>query len=126
MSSENSETLYQKAIKLDSKGEYQQALTVYKQIARTSSDPRHLIAYGVCLQRLGHWKQSIAALEKGLALKPHYCEGDARLFLAKAYIKSGKKSLAIRQWQHVTRMQPEYPSYDSVQDEARKMLSQHA
>lgn len=122
----NSEELYQSAMRLDSKGDYQGSISIYKELAKTSNDPRHLIAYGVCLQRLGHWKQSIIPLEKGISLRPRYCEGDARLFLAKAYFNSGKKRLAIKQWQHVAEMQPEYPSYESVQNEAKKMLSEHA
>ncbi|WPP45814.1 hypothetical protein [Pseudomonas sp. AN-1] len=90
----NSEQLYQNAMQLDSKGEYQRSISIYKELAKISNDPRHLIAYGVCLQRLGHWKQSIAPLEKGISLRPYYCEGDARLFLAKAFFNSGKKKLA--------------------------------
>ena len=122
----NSEDLYQKALELESNGEDKLALSTYKEITKNSDDPRHFIAFGVCLQKLGHWKQSITTLEKGILLKPHYCEGDARLFLAKAYLHSGKKSLAIKQWEHVAKMQPEYPSYESVQNEANKMLAQHA
>lgn len=122
----NSEDLYQKAITLESKGDLSSAISTYKEITKISTDPRHLIAFGVCLQKLGHWKQSIVPLEKEISLKPHYGEPDARLFLAKAYINSGKKSLAIKQWQHVVKMQPEYPSYESVQNEAKKMLAEHA
>lgn len=122
----NSEELYKKAMELESKGEHKSAISAYKEIVNKSNDPRHFIAFGVCLQKCGHWQQSIEVLEKGIALKPHYCEGDARLFLAKALFKSGKKGLAIKQWQHVSKMQPEYPSYESVQNEAKKMLAQNA
>lgn len=120
------EELYKKAMELESRGEHKTAISTYEEIIKKSNDPRHFIAFGVCLQKCGHWKQSIEALEKGISLKPHYCEGDARLFLAKALFKSGKKGRAIKQWQHVSRMQSEYPSYESVQNEARKMLAQHA
>lgn len=48
----NSEELYQEAMRQDSKGEYQKSISIYKTLAKTSNDPRHFIAYGVCLQRL--------------------------------------------------------------------------
>jgi tetratricopeptide (TPR) repeat protein len=122
----DSEKLYWKAEELCSKGKHSSAVSIYKEITKHSDDPRYFIAFGVCLKNLGHWKQSIAQLEKGISLKPHYCEGDARLFLADAYLKAGKKSHAIAQWRHVSKMEPEYPSYESVQNEAKKMLEQHA
>ncbi|MBW0149031.1 tetratricopeptide repeat protein [Marinobacter arenosus] len=117
---------YQQALKLEEQQDFPGALSVYKKLIEGSDDPRYFIAYGVCLQRLSHWKQSIAPLEHGIELKPHYCEGDARLFLATAYLESGQKKKAIEQWKLVSQMEPEYPSYEHVPDEAKRMLAKYA
>ncbi|MGI0118294.1 tetratricopeptide repeat protein [Zooshikella sp. RANM57] len=122
----DSEQLYKQATAFEAKKDFASALPIYKQITSNSDDPRFFIAFGRCLQKLGHWKQSVAPLEKGIALKPHYCEGDARLFLAESYLKIGKTKQAIAQWHHVAKMKPEYPSYEAVPKEAKKMLAQYA
>jgi len=85
------ESLYKQALELEGKGEHPEALTIYSELIKTKDDPRFFIAYGICLQKLGHLEQSINQLEKGISLKPHYCEGDARLFLAESYLKANKK-----------------------------------
>ena len=120
-----SEKLYKDALSLEQEGQFKEALTVYKKLVKIKTDSRYLIAYGICLQKLGYWKQSIPMLEKGISLKPHYCEGDARLFLATSYIESGKKSKAIQQWRLDSKMKPEYPSYEHVPKEAQKMLKKY-
>ena len=122
----SNEQEFQKARALEDRQDFPGALSVYKKLVQGSGDPRHFIAYGVCLQRLSHWKQSIGPLQQGIALKPHYCEGDARLFLATAYFESGQKKKAIDQWRLVSQMEPEYPSYDAVPDEAKRMLAKYA
>jgi tetratricopeptide (TPR) repeat protein len=119
----NQEALYKNAIELERKGEYSSALVVYKELTSLNSDARYLIAYGVCLQKLQHWKQSIPILEKGISLKPSYGEGDARLFLAEAYLNAGFKHKAIEQWKIVSKMQPAYPSYEYIQNKAIEMLN---
>ncbi len=122
----DTETLYQQAIELEGKGSHPEALTIYPELIKAKEDARFFIAYGICLQKLGHLEQSINELEKGISLKPHYCEGDARLFLAESYLKANKKKKAIEQWKIVEKMEPEYPSYEHVPNEAKKMLEKHA
>lgn len=121
----DSENLYQQACAYEEKNDFTSALSIYKQIILSSEDPRYFIAYGVCLQKLGHWKQSVPPLEKGIALKPDYCEGDARLCLAESYLKIGKTKQAIAQWKYVAKMEPTYPSYEVVPNEAKKMLAKY-
>ena len=120
----DTERLYREASELDHSGNHGAAVKLYKQLAVDSDDPRHFIAYGVCLQRLGHWTESVKQLEHGITLKPHYCEGDARLFLAESLLKAGRKKDAITQWKLVADMEPEYPSYEAVPNEAKKRLAQ--
>ena len=97
----DAESIYNQACELTSKADNANALLLYKQLVEAKEDARFFIAYGVCLQKLGHWKQSILPLEKGIDLKPHYCEGDARLVLAESYLNAGYKSKAIAQWKLV-------------------------
>ena len=122
----NQEALYKKAIELESNGKPHEALSIYADLTKESKDPRFFIAYGICLQKLGHIERSIKELEKGLSLKPHYCEGDTRLFLAESYVKASKLKKAIEQWEIVEKMEPEYPSYEHVPNEAKKMLAKYA
>ncbi len=110
--------LYKQATKLESLGQYKEAVSIYKKITTKSKDPRLFIAYGICLQKLGHWKLSVSKLEKGLALNPHYGESDTRLFLADSFLKLSKKSKAIQQWRIVSKMKSEYPGYEYAQNKA--------
>jgi tetratricopeptide (TPR) repeat protein len=120
----DSETIYRNALALEEEGKHNDAVILYKELTASSTDPRFHIAFGVCLQRLGHWEESIKHLAHGIELKPHYCEGDARLFLAESLLKSGHKKQAIAQWTIVAAMEPEYPSYQWVPDEAKRGCSQ--
>ncbi|MEJ2407294.1 MAG: hypothetical protein P8171_24055 [Candidatus Thiodiazotropha sp.] len=122
----DAESLYKQAIDLEEKGKLPEALTIYSELTKVKEDPRFFIAYGVCLQKLGHWEQSVKELEKGISLKPHYCQGDARLFLAESYVRINKIKKAIEQWKIVVNMKPEYPSYEHVPNEAKKMLAKYA
>ena len=122
MSTEGS---YAKAQELQAQGEHGQAAAIYKELVAQSKDPRFSIAYGVCLQHLGHWQESAKQLQHGIDLKPHYCEGDARLFLAESLLQLGLKKKAIEQWKLVAAMEPEYPSYEAVPNEAKKKLGEH-
>tara|TARA_B100000745_G_scaffold296180_1_gene241211 strand:+ start:1086 stop:1475 length:390 start_codon:yes stop_codon:yes gene_type:complete len=117
------ESNFLKANNLENDGYYSEAIKVYSELVKYSNDPRHWIAYGGCLQKLKHWKQSVIALEKGIALKPHYCEGDARLLLADSYMMVGDKNKAIAQWKICSEMEPEYPSYEQVMEIAKKNLA---
>lgn len=122
-----SQRLYTRAMELADTGQSGAAVRAYEDLCtRFSRDPRFFVAFGVLLQSLGHWEQSIQRFLKGLDLKPSYCEGDARLMLAESYLKSGQKAKAVEQWRIVANMPAEYPSYDAVPDEAKRKLREHA
>ena len=121
----DAEKYFERARALEEEGELGQAASAYKRLVDLATDPRFHIAYGYCLQRLGHWEQSIVQLEQGLALKPHYCESDARIMLAESYWAGGYKAKAIEQWRIVSATKPEYPSYGAPIDEARARLAEH-
>jgi tetratricopeptide (TPR) repeat protein len=119
--------LYKKAQELTESGKTGAAVKAYGALcAKFPTDPRFFIAFGLLLQSLQHWEQSIEKFQRGLALRPAYCEGDARLMLAESYVKSGQKQKALEQWRIVAAMPPEYPSYDAVPDEAKRRLKEHA
>lgn len=120
------EALYRQANELETGGQFNKAASAYRRLVNAATDARFHVAYGVCLQKLGRWRESVLQLQLGVTLKPHYCEGDARLLLAKSYLMAGKKAKAIEQWRIVAVMKPEYPSYEAVPDEAREMLNKHA
>ena len=122
----NTQVTYTQAQELEAAGKHGEAAAIYKELVKLSEDPRIFIAYGACLQRLGHWQESIKNLQRGIDLKPHYCEGDARLFLAESLLQVGKKKEAIQQWKFVASMQPEYPRYEAVPNEAKKRLAESA
>ncbi len=121
----DTDPLFSEACQLSRKGLHTEALILLKQIVASREDSRYLIAYGVCLQKLKHWKQSVAPLERGISLKPLYGEGDARLYLAEAYLMSGNKSKGLQQLKVVANMAPEYPSYEHVPDRAKELLTKH-
>lgn len=122
----DTEAAYTKAMAIESQGRYGEAAAAYKALVLHAEDPRFFIAYGVCLQHLGHWRESARQLQRGVDLKPHYGEGDARLFLAESLLRSGARKKAVEQWRRVAAMAPEYPSYDAVPDEAKRKLREHA
>lgn len=119
------DAIYRDARALEDQGKHSDALVHYKALTADSSDPRYHIAYGVCLQRLGLWGESIGPLTRGVELKPYYCLGDARLFLAESLLRCGRKKDAVVQWRIVAAMEPEYPSYQEVPNEAKRMLELH-
>jgi predicted Zn-dependent protease len=119
--------LYNRANELAAAGESGAAVLAYQELcAKFPDDARFPIAFGVLLKSLGHWEQSIEKFLAGLALRPHYCEGDARLMLAESYLSAGQKGKAVEQWRIVAQMSPEYPSYDRVPNEAKERLKEHA
>jgi tetratricopeptide (TPR) repeat protein len=119
------EARFQEALELDGAGKFAAAVTILKNLAADCEDPRVFAAYGFCLQHLKHWKESIPVFERALALKPHYCEGEARLMLADSLFEAGRKKEAIAQWRLVAKREPEYPSYERVPDEAKAMLAKY-
>ena len=122
----SAEDMYKQALALEEDGDPSGAVSIYNKLIKLKEDPRFHIAFGACLQKLKHWEQSIAHLEKGIALKPDYCEGDARLLLAESYLNAGRKKNAIEQWKIVAEIEPEYPSYEEVPNEAKRLLAKHA
>lgn len=119
--------LYKKAQELVDSGQTAAAVEAYEKLcSEFPKDPRFHIAFGVLLQTLRHWEQSIERFLRGLELKPQYCEGDARLMLAESYLNSCHKKKAVEQWRIVAKMPPEYPSYDKVPNEAKRRLEEHA
>lgn len=115
---------YSAACEKQAAGDLPGAVIQYQHaIALDPADPRFWIAFGRCLSELRHWDQAVEALARGIALKPHYCEADARLMLADALCGAGRLRDARQQWDIVCRMQPEYPSYEQPMQEARKRLA---
>ena len=62
----DAEELYKQANALEAERKHTKALPIYKELIKDSEDPRFYIAYGACLQQLGHWEQSIPMFEKGI------------------------------------------------------------
>ena len=118
--------LFGNANELAAAGKHPEAVRIFKRLVASAADARFHIAYAVSLQQLGHWDESIVQFHAGLDLKPHYCEGDARLMLAESLLKTGQNRQAIEQWRIVAAMQPEYPSYEAVPNEAKANLAKHA
>jgi tetratricopeptide (TPR) repeat protein len=90
-----------------------------------TDDPRPLLALGRLQSACGQYQEAIRLLEAGLAMKPHYAEADARLFLAEALERSGAVERAVAQWQIVLYMEPSYPSHDRPIEEAKRKLNEY-
>jgi tetratricopeptide (TPR) repeat protein len=119
--------LFNKARELADFGQTEAATKAYHELCVSfPGNSRFFIGFGLLLQSLGHWEQSIEKFSRGLELRPHYCEGDTRLMLAESYLKSGQKTMALEQWRIVAAMSPQYPSYDAVPNEAKRRLEEHA
>lgn len=106
--------------------DHSQALKSYRQaIQCCPNDPRPRIALGRLLAQEGQLKEAIAELQKGIELKPHYGEADARLFLAEAYVKVGDIPKAREQWEMVSVATPSYPSNHEPMQEALQKLKEY-
>lgn len=104
----------------------QDASEAYRQAIRLlAGDPRPLIALGRLQLNRGQYSEAIKSLEAGLALKPHYAEADARLFLAEAFEHSGNVEQATAQWRVVSQMHPSYPSHECPLKDAKTKLAEH-
>ena len=87
-----------------------------------ATDPRPHIALGWLLSQLGRYNSAVEYLQKGIALKPHYCEADANNMLAETYERQNQIEKAVELWRRVAAMQPTYPSYDiPIQEAVRKL-----
>jgi tetratricopeptide (TPR) repeat protein len=112
------------AASLERQGDVAAAIKVAKRALNLDpKDSRHWISLGAMLIKRHHWKEAVRALEQGLALQPHYAEADARLFLAEAYVRVGRKKDAEAQWRLVSAMEPCYPSGDKPMKEALAKLA---
>jgi tetratricopeptide (TPR) repeat protein len=89
------------------------------------SDPRPLVGLGWTLRVLGKYKEAVPFFEKGLELKPHYGEADARFMLAEVYEQLGQINDAATLWRQIIGMDSMYPSYDQPMEEAKKKLAEH-
>jgi tetratricopeptide (TPR) repeat protein len=120
---QTADALFHAAHELQHRGDYAGALQSYKEAIRLDGqDPRFHISLGTCLLALRHWPEAVKALKRGLDLKPHYAEADARLWLAEAYEGNGEKKKAEEQLKTVAAMSPSYPSYDAPINEAKQKL----
>jgi tetratricopeptide (TPR) repeat protein len=120
------EKVFDSANDLKSSGNLPEALKLYRAVVDLDpSDPRYWLNLGFCLLELRHWAEAIRSLEKGIALKPAYCEADARLSLAEALEASGHLKKAVEQWKIVSKMEPTYPSHDKPIEEAKKRLQRN-
>lgn len=104
-------------------GQIGEAEAAYRSAAECDpEDPRPVIALGRLLLEAGRFDEAVCELERGVKLKPHYCEADARLFLAEAYEVTGDLSNARTEWHRITQMEAFYPSYDEPMKEAKRKL----
>src|SRR5450756_1315882 len=118
-----SESHYKAAIEADEKRQHAAALQRYKAaIDLCPTEPRYWIAFGACLIALRHWNRAINALTRGIELRTHYAEADARMMQAEAVFGAGRAREARKQWEIVSSMQPTYPSHDAPIQEARQRL----
>jgi len=111
---------------LERQNKTKEAVEAYQRaIQLLPGDPRSLIALGRLQTTCGQYAEAISLLEAGLAMKPHYAEADARLFLADVLERSGAVERAVAQWQVVLRMKPSYPSHHLPMEEAKRKLNEH-
>ena len=116
--------VFEEAVQLQGDGDLPKALVCFLHaVDLDASDSRYWLSLGVCLLRLRHWNEAAMALSRGIELKPHYAEADARLFLAEALSNAGEIARAREQLLVVASMEPSYPSYDKPMLEARKLLA---
>lgn len=113
------EAKYKQASKLMELGAFSESASQFYTLIADASDARFQSAYGIFLQKLGRWTESIQQFEAALALKHAYCEADWRNMLALSYLLYGQEGRAIAQWRIVVDMEPSYPSRDVPIDESK-------
>jgi tetratricopeptide (TPR) repeat protein len=112
-------------VRLEQQGDLPRALVSFRRaVELDDTDSRYWLSVGVCLLKLHHWSEAAKALTRGIDLKPHYAEADARLFLAEAFVGGGELNRAREQYRIVASMEPSYPSYDKPMLEATKRLAE--
>lgn len=111
---------------LQQQGKVEEACTCERRAVQLlPDDPRPLIGLGQILGLLGKYDEAVPLFEKGLALKPHYAEADARLMLAEAHEQLGQVDKAAALWRQVICMKSMYPSFDEPMEEAMRKLAEH-
>jgi Flp pilus assembly protein TadD len=94
-------------------------------ISLVPADARPQIALGVCLTKLKDYTAAVGHLRQGIALKPHYAEASAHLYLAEALRKSGQIDAAREEWRLIQEMPSEYPDYEVPLREAKQLLKKY-
>lgn len=120
------ESEYREILELMEDCKFSEAAPRLAALVKVSPDARFHAAYGICLQKLERWSDSVQQFEAALALKPAYCEADWRNMLAESWLQDGQKVRAIEQWRIVADMEPSYPNRDFPIDEAKRMLERFA
>jgi Flp pilus assembly protein TadD len=120
------EAQYLQILQLMDDGNLSEAASRFGALIVGATDARFHAAYGICLQKLGRWTESIRQFEAALALKPAYCEADWRNMLAQSHLQDGQTHLAINQWRIVAGMEPSYPSHDFPIEDAKRMLEAYS
>lgn len=110
----------------EQQGELREALaSLERAISLAPEDTRPRIALGVCLTRLKDYTAAITHLRHAIALKPHYAEASAHLFLADALRQSGQIDAAREEWRLILNMPSEYSDYEHPAKEARELLKKY-
>ena len=116
---------FETALEMEKNQKFNKAVIHYKKaISLDPLESRYWISLGVCLSILHHWEQAINCLKRGIELKPHYCEADARMFLADALYEARRKREAREQWEIVSKMESMYPSYEEPINQAKRRLEE--
>ena len=116
---------FAEALRLEEQGDLPRALASFRRaVELDDTDPRYWISLGVCLSKLRHWSEAAKALTRGIDLKPHDAEADARLLLAEALAGGGELNRAREQYRMDASMEPSYPSYDKPMLAAKKRLAE--
>jgi len=120
----DAEAAFQEGTRLEQEGDVPAAVANFRRaVELDDTDARYWVNLGAALSKLRHWPQAVEALTRGVALKPHYTEADARLFLAEALKSNGSARLAREQLEIVASMEPSYPSYGEPIEEAKRQLA---
>jgi cytochrome c-type biogenesis protein CcmH/NrfG len=120
-----SETEFNIAAEMQASHQLSTAISHYKiAVDLNPAESRYWIAFGACLSELHHWHEAVKALVRGIELRPHYGEVDARIMLANALYEAGRVREARQEWEIVSRMQPTYPSHEGPIEEARRRLAE--
>ena len=81
--------------------------TLYATASRVSPDvPKVYLYYGTALASQGNYEAAIAAIEKGIALKPN--DGEAQAWLADVMMRQHRPAQAIEQYRRALEVEPAF------------------